>query len=169
MMKKWLVFIILVLSVGLGYIPYERSITFTETRTEQPDLYYLPLNGDLNFQLVFTHSIHLTDVIESYQVLPNNELQLLSMQYEDVAIGMPSSAEEGQTLTYENGRYTLRYHDAKLKDFTLHIGDVDYKLNLQHNNEVIALKKKLTRGKSYVLKVKKISFYQKMKGAELHE
>lgn len=168
-MKKWLVLIILVLSIVIGFIPYERSITFTETRIDQPAMHYLPLNGDLNFQMVFTHSIHLTDVIESYEVLPNNELQLLSMQYEDVAIGMPSSAEEGQTLTYENGRYTLRYNDAKLKNFTLHIGDVDYKLNLQYNNEVIALKKKLTRGKSYVLEVKKLSFYQKMKGAELNE
>ncbi|HEY4622853.1 MAG TPA: DUF1850 domain-containing protein, partial [Solibacillus sp.] len=94
---------------------------------------------------------------------------LLSMQYEDVAIGMPSSAEAGQTLTYENGRYILRYDDAKLEEFTLHIGDVDYKLNLQHNNEVIPLKEKLTRGKSYVLKIEKLSFYQKMKGVELDE
>ncbi|MCH7320334.1 DUF1850 domain-containing protein [Solibacillus sp. MA9] len=168
-MKKWLVLIIILVTTAIGFIPYERSITFTETRTEQPILYYLPLNDELNFQIVFTHSIHLTDVIESYQVLTNNELKLLSMQYEDVAIGMPSSAEEGQTLTYENGRYTLRYDDAKLKDFTLHIGDVDYKLNLQHKNEVIALKEKLTRGKSYVLKIKKLSFYQKMKGVELYE
>lgn len=168
-MKKWLALIILVLSVVMVFIPYERSITFTETRTEQPVMFYLPLDKEYNFQIIFTHSIHLTDVIESYQVLPTNELQLLSMQYEDVAIGMPSSAEAGQTLIYENGRYILRYDDAKLKEFTLHIGDVDYKLNLQHNNEVIPLKEKLTRGKSYVLKVEKLSFYQKMKGAELDE
>ncbi|MEK4698264.1 DUF1850 domain-containing protein [Solibacillus sp. FSL R7-0668] len=168
-MKKWLALIILVLSVVMVFIPYERSITFTETRTEQPVMFYLPLDKEYNFQIIFTHSIHLTDVIESYQVLPTNELQLLSMQYEDVAIGMPSSAEAGQTLTYENGRYILRYDDAKLEEFTLHIGDVDYKLNLQHNNEVIPLKEKLTRGKSYVLKIEKLSFYQKMKGVELDE
>lgn len=168
-MKKWLALIILVLSVVMVFIPYERSITFTETRTEQPVMFYLPLDKEYNFQIIFTHSIHLTDVIESYQVLPTNELQLLSMQYEDVAIGMPSSAEAGQTLTYENGRYLLRYDDAKLEEFTLHIGDVDYKLNLQHNNEVIPLKEKLTRGKSYVLKIEKLSFYQKMKGVELDE
>lgn len=168
-MKKWLVLLIILVTIAVGFIPYERSITFTETRTEQPVMYYLPLKDEFNFQMVFTHSIHLTDVIECYQVLTNNELQLLSMQYEDVAIGMPSSAEEGQTLTYENGQYTLRYDDAKLKDFTLHIGDVDYKLDLQHNNEVIALKEKLTRGKSYVLKIKKLSFYQKLKGVELNE
>ncbi|WP_274308886.1 DUF1850 domain-containing protein [Solibacillus daqui] len=168
-MKKWLVIIFVLISVIICFIPYERSITFTQTRTEQPVMYYLPLNDAFDFQIVFTHSIHLTDVIESYRVLTNNELQLLSMQYEDVAIGMPSSAEEGQTLTYEKGRYTLRYDDAKLKDFTLHVGDVDYKLNLQHKDEVIALKEKLTRGKSYVLKIKKLSFYQKMKGVELNE
>ena len=29
------------------------------------------------------------------------------MEYSDVAIGMPGYAEEGQTLIYEDGKYTL--------------------------------------------------------------
>lgn len=129
----------------------------------------MPLKNEDTFQLVFTHSIHLTDVIESYEVLPTNNLQLLSMEYSDVAIGMPSYAEEGQTLHYENGVYTLKYMDAKLKEFTLHIGDVDYKLDLQHKGRIIPLKEQLVRGKSYLIKVKNLSLYDKMKGVELND
>ena len=168
-MKKWL-FIILPLFVSaLFFFPFERSITFTETKTEQQEQFFLPLKNEATFQFVFTHSIHLTDVVESYRVLPTDEFQLLAMEYSNVAIGMPSYAEEGQTLHYENGIYTLQYTDAKLKEFTLHIGDVDYKLNLQHKGRVIPLKEHLIRGKSYLVKIKRLSLYDKMKGVELND
>ncbi|AWE06109.1 DUF1850 domain-containing protein [Lysinibacillus sp. 2017] len=168
-MKKWFVVILVLLGVLVCFIPLERSITFTETRVEKPTLYFSPLKKEPNFQIIFTHSIHLTDVKESYQVLPSNEFQLLAMEYSDVAIGMPSYAEEGQTLHYENGVYTLRYDNAKLKDFVLHIGDVDYKLELHHKGKILPLKEHLIRGKSYVVKVEKMSLYDKMKGVELDD
>lgn len=168
-MKKWFVMILVLLGILVCFIPLERSITFTETRVEKPTVHFLPLNNELAFQIIFTHSIHLTDVKESYQVLPSNELQLLAMEYSDVAIGMPSYAEEGQTLHYENGVYTLRYDNAKLKEFVLHIGDVNYKLELHHKGEILPLKEHLIRGKSYVVTVEKLSLYDKMKGVELDD
>lgn len=168
-MKKCWFFLPILVGIVLYFTPFQQSITFTETRTEQPSRYFVPLKGEDEFQLIFTHSIHLTDVIESYKVLSTNELQLLSMEYSDVAIGMPSYAEQGQTLQYENGVYTLRYEDAKIKEFTLHIGDVDYKLNVFYKGEIISLKEQLTRGKSYVVQVQNLSFYQKMKGVQLYE
>ena len=82
-------------------------------------MYYLPLENELNFKLVFTHSIHLSDVIETYEVMATKDIQLLSMEYSDVAIGMPGYAEEGQTLIYEDGVYTLSYDDAILAEFHL--------------------------------------------------
>ena len=168
-MKKWSVMFLALIGIALCFIPYERSITFTETRIENPTLYYIPLKKDTLFQIIFTHSIHLTDVKESYEVLPSNEFQLLAMEYSDVAIGMPSYAEEGQTLQYEDGVYTLRYEDARLEDFVLHIGDVDYKLELRHDGKVIPLKEQLTRGKSYEIKVQRLSVYDKVKGVELDD
>ena len=51
--------------------------------------------------------------------LPSNEFQLVSMEYSDVAIGMPGYAEEGQTLIYEDGIYTLQYMMQHLKEFHL--------------------------------------------------
>ncbi|MGN7477059.1 DUF1850 domain-containing protein [Solibacillus silvestris] len=168
-MKKWVVIILALFFIVLFFIPFERSITFTKTRIENPVKFFLPLKNEETFQLIFTHSIHLTDVVESYRVLPADEFQLLSMEYSDVAIGMPGYAEEGQTLQYEDGIYTLRYTDAKLKEFTLHIGDVEYKLNLEHKGKSIPLKEHLIRGSSYVVAVEKLSFYDKMKGVDLND
>ena len=161
--------LLVLIGIALCFIPYERSITFTETRIETPTLYYVPLKNDMLFQIIFTHSIHLTDVKESYEVLPNNEFQLLAMEYSDVAIGMPSYPEEGQTLQYEDGVYPLRYEDATLKNFVLHIGDVDYKLEFHHHGKVVTLKEHLKRGKSYEVKVQRLSLYDKVKGVELDD
>lgn len=166
-MKKWVIIILVFLIVIVWFIPFERSITFTETRVQKPVQQFLPLKDENEFQLIFTHSIHLTDVTESYKVLPTNEFQLLAMEYTDVAIGMPGHAEEGQTLQYEDGVYTLQYNDAKLEEFTLHIGNVDYKLNLQHRGKIIPLKEHLVRGKSYIVTIQKLSLYDKLKGVEL--
>src|SRR5690606_2536563 len=129
-MKKWIFIILVFLSVIVWFIPFERSITFTETRVQDPVQHFLPLKNENEFQLIFTHSIHLTDGTERYNLLPTNEFQLLSMEYTDVAIGMPGHAEEGQTLHYEYRIYTLQYNTTTLEPSTLHISNVDYKLNL---------------------------------------
>ncbi|MFJ5770053.1 DUF1850 domain-containing protein [Psychrobacillus sp. NPDC093180] len=166
-MKKILVGLIILMPI-IFFIPFWSAFTFTETRSEDPVLHYIPMSRETNFQIIFTHSIHLTDVIESYKVIDSHKIQLLSMQYSDVAIGMPGYAEEGQTLQYENGIYTLRYEEAILKDFTLHIGDVDYKLSFNYGTKDFNLKEELVRGKSYLFEVKKLSLYEKMKGVELN-
>lgn len=167
-MKRWVwltIVCIVVLSVAF-FIPTKYVLTFTETRTNEPSMYYIALNKEQQFEIVFTHSIHLTDVKERYQVLENGDIQLLSMQYEDVAIGMPSYAEEGQTLIYEDGVYTLSYDEAVLQNFTLYIGDIDAALTLYSAGSEFNLKQQLIRGKSYVVEAKKLSLYDKMKGVE---
>ncbi|MEK5215176.1 DUF1850 domain-containing protein [Psychrobacillus sp. FSL H8-0487] len=169
-MKKiiWPFLIIFFLTL-FCFIPIFSAFTFTETRTEHPSIHFIPLEKKDHFQIIFTHTIHLTDVIENYRVLESNEIKLASMQYSDVAIGMPGYAEEGQTLSYENGVYTLKYDKAVLKDFILHIGDVDNKLDFHYNEKSFDLKEELDRGKSYEFKVKKISLFEKVKGVELNE
>lgn len=169
MKKRFVVSIVFICCVAAIFIPFQKALVFTETRNEQSDLSYLLLNSGNDFQIVFTHSIHLSDVIESYRVLTSNEFQLISMEYSDVAIGMPGYAEEGQTLTYEDGVYTLRYDDAKLPHFTLHIGAVQHKLILRYGDKKYDLKNNLVTGKSYFTEIRKISFYEKMKGVKLND
>lgn len=166
-MKKWVLIVVaLLVAATLYFMPLKYVLTFTETRTNEPNVYYIALNHNQQFEIIFTHSIHKTDVVEHYKVLPTGQIQLMSMEYEDVAIGMPGYAEEGQTLIYEDGIYTLSYEEAILPNFSLYIGDVDAALTLFSAGHAIDLKEQLLPGKSYVVEAQKLSFYEKLKGVE---
>lgn len=160
---------LLLIAVAFIFIPFVSVLSFTEARTNSPLTYYLPLKKEKDFQIIFTHTIHKTDVIENYQVLNNKEILLISMEYSDVAIGMPSYAEQGQTLLYEDGKYTLSYGRAILPHFTLFIGNVEGQLFLQYHQKKYDLKERLEKGKSYFFEVKKLSFFEIMKGVNLNE
>ena len=150
-------------------MPIILVFSFEETRTDKPTTHYLKIRSDKEFKIIFTHSIHLTEVIESYRVLEGGDIQLLSMQYSDVAIGMPAYAEEGQTLIYEDGLYTLKYDDQKLREFNLYIGAVDYDLKFQYEAHSYNLKEQLHKGHSYKFSIDRISIFDYMKGEKFNE
>lgn len=163
--------ILFIAFVGLiiFFIPMKEAFTFTEHRTENPKVYYLPLESERGFQIRYVHSIHLSDVFETYEVTANQKIQLLSMQYEDLAIGLPGSAEEGETFSFQDGLYTLTYEDNVIDSFVLLIGDVDADLTFRYLNKEINLKQQLERGKSYAFSVTKLSYYQMLRGGNLND
>ena len=116
----------------LFFIPIKTAFTFTEHRVENPSVYYVPLKNTNSFQIRYVHSIHLTDVIESYEVTADQKIRLLSMQYEDLAIGLPGYAEEGETFTVQDGVYTLTYDDNVIDSFVMLIGNVDAELAFRY-------------------------------------
>jgi hypothetical protein len=150
------------------FIPIKPAFTFTEHRVDNPSVYYVPLKGTNSFQIRYVHSIHLTDVIEFYEVTANQKIRLLSMQYENLAIGLPGYAEEGETFTVQDGIYTLTYDDNVIDSFVMLIGDVDADLAFRYLGNELNLKKQLVRGKSYTFRVMKISFYQMLKGVNMN-
>ncbi len=168
-MKNKVIFVFILIAVIFIFIPFIPAFSFTETRTDSPVSYYLLINEENNFQIVFTHTIHKTDVIENYQIM-DSEILLQSMEYSDVAIGMPSYAEKGQTLIYKEGTYTLSNDEpVVLPHFTLFIGDVKDKLYFKYGLKKYDLKEKLEKGKSYKVEVKKLSLVEIMKGVNLNE
>lgn len=165
-MKKIIVMLIIVGLVAICFVKTEQALIFTETKTIEPSTYMLPLTDENRFSLRYTHSIHLTDVTEHYEV-EKERIRMDYMTYTNTAIGMPSTAEEGQTLTLQDGVYTLTFHEAYLDDFTLYIGDIDLQLSLHYGEQQIALKDTLTRGHSYNVSVKSISLFERLKGVTL--
>ena len=150
-------------------IPIKPAFTFTEHRTENPRRLLYPFEKvRTEFQIRYVHSIHLTDVIESYEVTADQKIRLLSMQYEDLAIGLPGYAEEGETFTVQDGVYTLTYDDNVIDSFVMLIGDVDAELAFRYLGKELNLKKQLVRGKSYTFRVAKLSFYQMLKGVNMN-
>lgn len=164
-----LIYTILVIGIVIFFlfIPIFKVFSFTETRMNNPQLYYINVSNEPMFQFRFTHSIHRTDVLENYEITDSCKLKIVSMEYEDVSIGMPAYAEEGQSLTYKNGKYTLYFEDKIMDNFTLYVGDVDYDLFILYDGKEYNLKQFLDRGNSYLFEVKSVSLYDKLKGVLL--
>lgn len=152
----------------LLFYPFQETFVFTETRIDHPRILYVPVGKDQHFQIRYTHSIHKTDVIESYKIINNSKIQLQKMVYSDLAIGLPGYAEEGQTFEEKDGKYILTYRNEVIDSFTIFIANIELDLVLQYENREIDLKQSLERGKSYLFEVKEISFYQQMKGVNLY-
>ena len=148
--------------------PSKQAFIFTETRTTSEKLFYVPISEDSEFQIRYVHSIHLTDVIESYEITADQKIRLVSMAYENLGIGLPGYAGEGETFSMANGMYTLTYDNRVLESFTMLIGNVDAELALRYSGDEIDLKEQLTKGKSYTFSVSKLSYYELLKGVNLH-
>lgn len=158
----------LLVALVIIFLPIHKVFTFTEYRTDHPKTYYLKMEDEREFQIRYVHSIFLTDVVESYRVVDQYAIQSLSMQYEDVGIGLPGYAEEGESLSVKDGMYTLTYEHNIIQSFVLFIGDVNADLAFRYRGHEVNLKNYLTRGKSYTFRVQRQSFYQLMKGVNMN-
>ncbi|MCZ2256887.1 DUF1850 domain-containing protein [Sporosarcina sp. G11-34] len=153
----------------LLFIPFREVILFTEQRTEKPKEHYVPLKGEMKFGIRYVHSIHLTDVIETYEVTEDSKIRFLSMSYESLGIGLPGYAADGETFLAENGMYTLTYNDHVIDSFVLFIAAIDEDLALRYKENELNLKEKLEKGKSYKVNVVRKSLYQLSKGVDINE
>src|SRR5699024_585425 len=69
---------------------------------------YDPLKKDQSVQNIFRQAIPLTDVVEKYEIINNNNILQNEIVYEELGIGMPSNAVEGQDFEYEDGKYHIK-------------------------------------------------------------
>lgn len=167
--RKFIITVLLSICICIViFLPLQKVFTFTETRIAHPKVHYIPISVEQTFQIRYTHSIHKSDVLESYQYIKGNRIEMLEMEYEDLAIGMPSDAEEHQTLIQRNGKYVLQFNNSAILDnFTIYIGDLDLDLVFNYADEEYDLKKDLQRGKSYLFEIKRLSLYEQWKGVRM--
>jgi len=165
-MKKIIVIICILAIVGITlFIPFKKVFSFEETRTNNGQVIYIPFHKDeLAFQFVYTHSIHLSDVVEYYEVTNDLSIRAIAMEYEDLAVGMPGYAEEGETLTIEDGKYRLAFASKITPSFTMHISNISSEQRFLYGDVEYDLKKVLKKGSSYLFHLKKISIFQWWKG-----
>ncbi len=161
-----LVFLCICFSIVI-FLPLQKVFAFTETRINDPLVHYIPLTSEDTFEIRYTHSIHKTDVLEHYKCVDGTNIQMLGMEYESLAIGMPSYAEKNQTLTERNGKYFLQFDNEVIENFTIYIADLDLDLVLEYEDYEYDLKKDLQRGKSYLFEVKRLSLYEQWKGVRM--
>lgn len=170
MKKKWIglaLITFLVLFVILAFVPFTKNYVFIQNETDMLEA-FIPMK-ETDFQIKYTHTIHQSDVLESYQVMSDGVIVATELEYEDFNIGMPSNASEGEVFSEQDGKYRITHMKRRIEDFRLFIGDVDADLKFLTSSKEIDLKKTLERGKSYTIKVQRLSFIQQLKGVNLDE
>lgn len=164
-----IILFICVLSIIVSmFIPYKWCFVFFEQRTTHP-VAYLPLEHEKTFQIRYTHSIHLSDVIETYIVTKNHDIQSSSLEYEDFAIGMPSDAGKGEKFTEKDGKYYITNMSQVYPSFNLLVGDVNRDLAFQYKGFEHDLKEYLERGETYTFQVSRLSLFDQMRGVRIRE
>ncbi|WP_088005643.1 DUF1850 domain-containing protein [Indiicoccus explosivorum] len=149
------------------FIPWKESAVFISSETGKLAAYH-PLE-ERTLKIRYTHSIHLSDVVETYEVTEDLDLRMTELEYEDFAIGMPANAGKGEVFVEKDGKYFIKNMDRVIPGFTLFIGDIDLELSLLAGRHVYNLKSVLERGESYLFRIEKLSWFDLVKGVELHE
>ncbi|KZE38325.1 RocC [Bhargavaea cecembensis] len=168
-MRKVFIAAILITAVaGMMNVPISDAFVFTETRSENPAIHYIRQTEGDRFVIRYTHSIHLSDVVETYEVTGDRRIRLVRMEYEDLAIGLPGHAEEGETFTAEDGHYTLEYENRVLDSFVLFVADIDTDLEFRYGDRGYDLKKHLDRGSSYRFELRQLSLLDLVKGVKMN-
>lgn len=121
-MKKWLGIIILIIIVSaLLFIPFKSTLVFYEKNTDNI-VAYIPLKSGETFQIIFVHSIHLTDVTEKYELTKDKQIKQSEMIFSDFGIGMPYEVKEHEEIFYEDGFYHLINMDNRFDSMKIRNG-----------------------------------------------
>lgn len=159
-------FLSLILIICLSMIPYKQALTFQLENTGEV-LVYIPLQKSSEFQIKYTHSIHLSDVIESYKITRNGEIQQFELEYSDFSIGMPENASKGEVFEQKNGRYYIKNMNRVFPYFDLRTGKVRANHTVIYEKKEYVLNEYIEPGTWVRIKVTKLNLYQQWKGVNI--
>ena len=156
---------ILLFGVFLFFFPYKQVVAFTYEDQGQL-IAYLPIK-DKSFQIKYTHSIHLSDVIESYDVT-EGEIMLTQLSYKDFAVGMPSNAEGDEVFEEKNGTYYIKNMTRSFSYIDMRIGQVRANHRLIYQKITYQLAHYIEPGTWVRITPKKLTLWQQLKGVNIN-
>ncbi|SDK23409.1 DUF1850 domain-containing protein [Sediminibacillus albus] len=154
------------LSMFLFY-PYRYVLSFHEPFSEEI-LAYLPIKETDHFQIKYTHSVHLSDVIEEYEI-KDETIYPYQLIYEDTAIGMPSNAGEGETFEMKDGKYYISNLQGSFQEINLAVGQVRANHAIIYKNQSYLLKDYVGAGTKVSIAPTRESNWHLFKGVNIHE
>lgn len=174
-MKKFLMILLPVILLFtvliILFVPFKQSLVFYDENTSDIEA-YLPMESQDTFQIIFTHSIHLTDVVEKYVVLDNQDIQQYEIVYEEFGIGMPSNAQGDEEFVHEDGKYHIKNMENIFPEIKLRNGKTvsEHRLVWGPDNEYITeFNDYFEPGAWFTIKIDKLSLWQMIKGVRIHE
>ncbi len=141
-----------------------------ESREDEYILAYSPVKIGETFRVEYTHSIHLSQVVEWYNISKNQHIVQTKLTYEDMAIGMPSSAEAGEVFTMTtDGQYEIGKMNRIFPSISMRIGKVKANHLLHIQDRTYPFTSYFEGGSGVKLSVGKLSLWQMWKGVNVHE
>ncbi|WP_307891936.1 DUF1850 domain-containing protein [Bacillus swezeyi] len=163
---KWLCALVLIIMLFAAcLIPYQPAVVFMKEDSGDV-IAFLPLQKKKNFDVIYTHSIHKTKVIESY-VRENQMIKQTALSYHDPAVGMPANAEEGEQLVIKDGIYTIFNMKRTFPYIDMRIGRVRANHRIRYNGDVYELKRYIRPGSWTRMSVLKINVLQQLRGVKI--
>lgn len=152
-------------------IPFQTALVFYTENTDHLEA-YLPLDEGDQFQFIFTHSIHLTDVVETYVITDIHEIKQTEIVYEEFGIGMPSNAQPGEEFVYEDGKYHIKNLSNTFPFIKIRNGKTvsENRLVWGRNQEhFVWFNEYFDPGSWFTVKVENLTLWQAAKGAKIHD
>lgn len=173
-MKKWLVvsIVLIMMVIGLLFIPFKSSLVFYKENTEDISA-YIPLKSGEAFQIIFVHSIHLTDVTEKYEITEDKQIKQSEMIFSDFGIGMPSEVKEHEEIFYEDDFYHLVNMDNQFASMKIRNGKTVSKHRFiweqKGRKHMIKFNDYFEPGAWFTVKSDKLSMLDMWKEVKIHE
>ncbi|MBM7551154.1 DUF1850 domain-containing protein [Thalassobacillus pellis] len=167
--RKWIsaaIGLVLILLVWL-FIPYHYVLGFQKPKEDEL-LMAIPIAEGDTFQLKYTHSIHLSEVIEEFKI-KNDKLYPVKLIYEDTAVGMPSNAGKREQFELRNGKYYITGLNGSHQSITLSVGEVRAAHKIVHDSRTYLLKEYVGAGTIVKIKPQHVSKWQLLGGVKVHE
>ncbi|OLN23540.1 RocC [Domibacillus antri] len=169
--RKWLLVlapIIMTCIALLFFIPFTKVLVFQYVNTENV-LAYLPLTKNNSFKIKYTHSIHLSDVVESYHITQDGQIVQDELMYEDFAVGMPENALDGEIFEQKDGKYFMKNMNRIFPSFDLRIGKVRANHTVIFREKEYPLSLYIEPGTLVHIKAEKLNALQLLKGVNILE
>lgn len=155
----------------LFFIPVQKAVVFYHENTTKISA-YLPIDSGETFQIIFTHSIHLSDVVEKYRITKDNKIEQYEIIFEQFGIGMPSNAEAGQEFVYEDGKYHIKNLNNVFESMNIRNGRTvsEHRLVWGENDQhMVWFNDYFSPGACYTVKVEDLTLWKLMKGVKIHD
>ncbi|ESU32677.1 hypothetical protein G3A_10060 [Bacillus sp. 17376] len=164
------IFVLLTLIIFLAIIsiniPYKQALVFQAPESNDI-LCYVPINAGETFKIKYKHSIHLSDVIESYKVTESDKIRQYELEYEDFAIGMPSEIADGENFEMKDGKYYITKMNREFSHFDMRLGQVRANHTLIYEDITYPLSKAIEPGSRVRIKIEKISLLNQLEGVNI--
>lgn len=162
--------LIIIFILVFFFLSVKTAIVFYKENTTELAA-YLPMKQGDSFQFIFKHSIHLTDVVEKYEINADLQIKQYEIVFEEFGIGMPSYAKAEEVFEYNDGKYHIKQLNNLFEVIKIRNGKTvsENRLVWKDNQHEVYFNDYFDPGAWFTVKVEKLTLWNMVKGVKIHE